>query len=401
MALEIARFAVQGAKALVSSPRPVGKPKKKSPISLVSIYKNDLKYGDSQWQVAAAHNLAGVTGSKARPAIVRALEKNLLQVHVQNSDEVIQATIALIELIGRFGRTASAAVPTLIEALYHPDATVQSAAIRVLGRMGPAAKEAVPHLLHLIKENFSESHEPNLCHQRFTKRVFDQSRHVQTVDALTRIGPVALPYLSKSLHFISTTLDEHGGSSLNWIGKIISINELYMTLSRPVKLPPKIPNDVLIGQQRSIGSIIRQIALNDMSGFIKVMESPNIELGSLSVLIDEIQFLYNKAAPLAPFLTKLLNDPKWQVIHLKIVHALLKIAPGAEAAIFPLARIVLNRNATVELRIEAVKAIGIIGVTSPMIGRAVQDSFKRVINSSFEDVNLKALAKMTLNRLLW
>src|SRR4051794_33192507 len=50
------------------------------------------------------------------------------------------------------GRIGPAAVPSLVEALHSPDATVRLKAIEVLGRMGSDAQDAVPELIKLLDD---------------------------------------------------------------------------------------------------------------------------------------------------------------------------------------------------------------------------------------------------------
>jgi HEAT repeat protein len=57
---------------------------------------------------------------------------------------------AALEILGKLGPAASAAVPTVTMALVDPNPAIRSAAARTLGQMGAAARSAIPALMRAV-----------------------------------------------------------------------------------------------------------------------------------------------------------------------------------------------------------------------------------------------------------
>jgi HEAT repeat protein len=57
---------------------------------------------------------------------------------------------AALQVLGKFGPAASAAVPTIVQALADPNPAIKVAGIQALGRIGPEAKSAVPNLVPIL-----------------------------------------------------------------------------------------------------------------------------------------------------------------------------------------------------------------------------------------------------------
>ena len=74
---------------------------------------------------------------------------------VRRSQRLLDPTVRLkaVEVLGRMGDDAAAAVPDLVKLLDDPDADVRKAAARTIGRIGPAAKAAVPALMQKLFES--------------------------------------------------------------------------------------------------------------------------------------------------------------------------------------------------------------------------------------------------------
>ncbi|HMC10421.1 MAG TPA: HEAT repeat domain-containing protein [Pirellulaceae bacterium] len=93
-----------------------------------------------QWtERDAATDALGRIGAAAVPSLVDALH---------HPDPAVR--LKAVEVLGRMGADAQAAVPELVKLLDDPDLGVRKATARTLGRIGPAAKDAVPALMRTL-----------------------------------------------------------------------------------------------------------------------------------------------------------------------------------------------------------------------------------------------------------
>jgi HEAT repeat protein len=63
---------------------------------------------------------------------------------------LVAAQVAALGLLGKLGPDASAAIPTITEALADPHPGIQRAAVQALGQLGPEVKSAIPALIQML-----------------------------------------------------------------------------------------------------------------------------------------------------------------------------------------------------------------------------------------------------------
>lgn len=147
-----------------------------------------------------------------------------------SAQDVSVSTIAgSMEALGRLGRTASGAIPSLLRYLDHEDRRLRQAAFETLGEVGDDT--AVQPLLKLVQQ-------PHVVERvsDFTLRTEVWTSRVPAINALSAIGgdaKVAVPtLLDLALNDISIRF-KHDGSSQESIRAIISITQNDPTLGVP------------------------------------------------------------------------------------------------------------------------------------------------------------------------
>ena len=167
--------------------------------------------------------LALVAGAPLSLATVLAADAPAEKVAVENAPVAseaggpdAQATLKVIDEIGKRGESAKAEVPMLLKALSDKQESIRWHAARALGAVGPAAAEAVPALTQGLSDDvprvrayaafalgrIGKAAEPAV--DKLIETVFDKDTLVRRASAraLREIGPVpekALPVLEKVL----------------------------------------------------------------------------------------------------------------------------------------------------------------------------------------------------------
>lgn len=170
---------------------------------------NCVKDKDNQVRRAALETL-GLIGSEARDALPE------VQKALKDSDKDVRR--AAVESVGKMGGDAKAVVPLVLEALKDPD--MRRSAIIALGRIGPPAKDATKEFSDILKETTDRelrmaivtavasirpvgNDAPKLataCITLLEDREKDKELFDKTVEALGKLGRVAVPPLTKALN---------------------------------------------------------------------------------------------------------------------------------------------------------------------------------------------------------
>ena len=74
---------------------------------------------------------------------------------LEERENLENAHIATLQLLGRFGLAASAAVPVITEALTDPNPRVRKTAAIALGRIGAGARAAISALIKVLRDGNS------------------------------------------------------------------------------------------------------------------------------------------------------------------------------------------------------------------------------------------------------
>ena len=278
-----------------------------------------------------------------------------------------------VHAIGQMGKAARAAVPALAKALSDISGHVGEGAARILGELGPDAKEAIPALISCMKNG---------------------ARVRTASEALGKIGPVAIPPLTKALEDENRNVRRGAAQGLGHIGEPAS--KAAGALAEALR-----KDDERFFRQTVLWTLgrVKPSGKAPVAGLLEVIRGKNPVFRKQAT--DILGQLGKEAVPL---LLEALGD-KDAAVRASVVAALKNIGPEPKTVIEPLTAIIKNgdspgrtdalavlehlqqgakpamatlaaslRDGNKDVRASAAKALGKVGPDAlPLLGEALED----------------------------
>lgn len=361
---------------------------------------------------------------------IQAAQPNLSSLIQDLSSDKVPTREQAAETLGRYGASAGAAVPALVEALKDKDARVRQEALVALERIGPSAGAAIPALQGIIENGppnlklgaihalgaIGVQAEPATEPLVAIAKGDDQSLSIASVLALVRIHPgkkdkqaQAVPVLVKALDSKQLQIRNDAISALGEIGAP-AVEELTRVLKQASTSPvlairaasaltamgeqaaPAVPalrealgakNDKLQEQVAHALGAIGAAAAPAVPDLTQLLSS---KIGSVRAsAADALGQLGEAGAPAVPELTKALSDTD-TMVRREAAQALGMVGPKAQSAIPALVKVLHDTHG--EVTVHAAAALGRLG---PPAVKAVAGALK--------DESIRSLALLILGDL--
>jgi HEAT repeat protein len=328
-------------------------------------------------------NAVSQCGVSAVPSLIEALK---------HPNDVIRASA--VEALGKIGPEAKAAVPSLIQALKDRHEFVRAGAAEALGKIGSDANSAVPHLIQALKDDNgfvrrsaaealgrmgsdAKGAVPHLIQALKNDNGFVRR---SAVEALVRMGSDAKDSVPQLIQIVKNENGFIRVSAIRVLGKIGSDAKAAI----PVLIEAFQDNDSQIGS--AAASALAQIGSDAIPVLVEALGNPNEDIRVRAV--SGLGTISSNAGAVVPALIQTLHDESREV-RIETFITLGSIGSSAEDAIPALIQVLIQvlKGQDEELSRGAAFVL-------EKIGRDAVPFLVEIIKNGREDVRISAISAL-------